>query len=117
MAFERDLGLVPIAGVKVSRTGSGFGRWGRPDPQDIGRTSQVSSAKPSDSVCLRILPETLHPLALYDPLVIVQSQQRDGHPPHGRFTGETPSFQSKMIFPSIRARIAEAGKLTGLSDD
>ena len=88
-----------------------------PDPQDVGRTSQVSSAKPSDSVCLRIFAETLHPLTLYDPLVIVQSQQRDGHPPHGRFTGETPSFQSKMIFPSIRARIEEAGKLTGLSDD
>jgi hypothetical protein len=90
-------------GVNQVGRESGFGVRGRPDPQDVARTSQVSSAKPSDSVCLRILAETLHPRALYDPLVIVQSQQRDGHPPHGRFTGETPSFQSKMIFLSIRA--------------
>jgi hypothetical protein len=100
-----------------SRTGCGFGVRGRPDPQNVGRISQVSSAKPSDLVCLRIIAEILHPLALHDPFVIVQSQQRDGHPPHRRFTGETSSFQRKMIFPSIRAGIEEAGKLTGLRDD
>ena len=100
-----------------SRTESGLGVWGRPDPQIVGRTAQVSSLKPSDSVYLRIIAETLPPLALHDPFVIVQSQQRDGHPPDRRFTGETPSFQSKMIFPSIRARIEEAGILTGLGDE